>query len=162
MKPGWPGRVDAAPKAHTVRINELQKELSELVKPLARRLLELPGCGVLAAAKIIGEVGQVSRFRSESCFAMHAGVAPIPASSGKTTRYRLARGGNRQLNAALHRIALSQLIRLDGPGNLYYQRRRGNGDTTMEAMRALKRRLARVVYVLLQTVGAPDSFAEAA
>jgi transposase len=138
-------------RAHTVRINELHKELSELVTPLAPRLLELPGCGVLTAAKLIGEVDQVSRFRSESCFTMHAGVAPIPASSGKTTRDRLARGGNRQLNAALHRIALNQ-IRLGGPGSVYYQRRRCNGDTTMEAIRALKRRLARVVYGLLRTV----------
>jgi transposase len=136
-------------RAHTVRINALRKELAELVAPLAPRLLELPGCGVLITAKILGEVGQVSRFRSESCFAMHAGVAPIPASSGKTTRYRLARGGNRQLNAALHRIAVSQ-IRLGGPGSIYYQRRRVGGDTTMEALRALKRRLARVVYALLQ------------
>jgi hypothetical protein len=72
---------------------------------------------------------------------MHAGIAPIPASSGKTTRHRLARGGHRQLNAALHRIAVSQI----GLGNPYYQRRCANGDTTMEAIRALKRHLARVV-----------------
>ena len=117
---GWPASSFVRDiRAHTVRINELHKELSELVTPLAPRLLELPGCGVLTAAKLIGELGQVSRFRSESCLAMHAGVAPIPASSGKTTRYRLARGGNRQLNAALHRIALSQ-IRLGGPGSVYY------------------------------------------
>jgi transposase len=90
-----------------------------------------------------------------------AGVAPIPASSGKTTRYRLARGGNRQLNAALHRIALSH-IRLGGPGGVYYQRRRGNGDTTIDAMRALKRRLARVVYGLLRTVKSSTTVAEAA
>ena len=76
---------------------------------------------------------------------MHAGVAPIPASSGKTDRHRLARGGNRQLNAALHRIAVTQ-IRLDGLGRVYYQRRRADGDTTMEALRALKRRLARIVF----------------
>jgi transposase len=94
-------------------------------------------------------VGQISRFRSESCFAMHAGVAPIPASSGNTSRYRLARGGNRQLNAALNRIAISQ-IRMGGPATVYYQRRRAGGDTTMEALRDLKRRLARVVYGLLQ------------
>ena len=87
-------------------------------------------------------------------------MAPIPASSGKTTRYRLARGGHRQLNAALHRIALSQ-IRLGGPGSVYYQRRRGNG-ATMEAMRALKRRLARVVYGLLRTVESSGTVAEAA
>ena len=66
---------------------------------------------------------------------MHAGVAPIPASSGKTSRHRLARGGNRQLNAALHRIAVTQ-IRLNGPGRAYYQRRPAHGDTTMEALRA--------------------------
>ena len=121
-------------RAHTVRINALRKELAALVAPLAPRLLALPGCGVLITAKILGEVGRIDRFRSESCFAMHAGVAPIPASSGKTTRYRLARGGNRQLNAALHRIAVSQ-IRLGGPGSVYYQRRRAGGDTTMEALR---------------------------
>jgi transposase len=142
-------------RAHTVRINQLKQELAELVGPLAPQLLALPGCGVLTAAKILGEVGQVSRFRSESRFAMHAGVAPIPASSGKTTRYRLARGGNRQLNAALHRIAISQ-IRLGSP---YYQRRRAGGETTMEAIRALKRRLARVVYRLLQTVETTESLA---
>jgi transposase len=86
-----------------------------------------------------------SRFRSEACFAMHAGVAPIPASSGMTSRHRLARGGNRQLNVALHRIAVTQ-IRLNGDGKTYYDKRRAGGDTTMEALRALKRRLARVVF----------------
>src|SRR3954467_563832 len=85
---------------------------------------------------------------------MHAGVAPIPASSGPTQRHRLARGGNRQLNATLHRIAITQ-VRITGspghsPGQLYYQRRRARGDTAMEALRALKRRLARVVFNLLQ------------
>jgi transposase len=69
---------------------------------------------------------------------MHAGAAPIPASSGRTHRHRLARGGNRQLNAALHRIAVTQ-ARLDGPGRTYYQHRLGMNDTKMEALRALKR-----------------------
>jgi transposase len=127
-------------RAMTVRIYELDKQLAALVRPLAPQLLALPGCGVLTAAKIIGEVGTGGRFRSESCFAMHAGVAPVPASSGKTSRHRLSRGGNRQLNAALHRIALSQ-IRHGEPGSLYYQRRRAQGDTTKDALRALKRRL---------------------
>src|SRR6185295_9500574 len=93
---------------------------------------------------------QHHRFRSEACFAMHAGVAPIPASSGRTQRHRLARGGNRQLNAALHRIAITQVRLTDSPGQLYYQRRRAQGDTAMEALRALKGRLARVVFNLLQ------------
>ena len=80
---------------------------------------------------------------------MHAGADPIPASSGTTNRHRLARGGNRQLNAALHRIAVTQ-IGLDGLGRAYYQRRRAQRDTTMEALRALERRLARVVFNLLR------------
>lgn len=133
----------------TGRIKALAKELEELVRAHAPQLLELPGCGPLTAAKLLGETANPARFRSEACFAMHAGVAPIPASSGKTNRHRLARGGNRQLNAAIHRIALTQ-TRLDGLGRTYYQRRRANGDTTMEALRALKRRLARIVFHLLR------------
>lgn len=140
----------------TVRVNALEKELGRLVREQAPQLLELPGCGVLTAAKILGETANPSRFRSEACFAMHAGVAPIPASSGRTNRHRLARGGNRQLNCALHRIAVTQ-TRLDGLGRTYYQRRREQGDTSMEALRALKRRLARVVFTLLQP--APDTAA---
>ena len=102
-----------------------------------------------SAAKLVGETANPTRFVREARFAMHAGVAPIPASSGKTNRHRLARGGNRQLNAALHRIAVTQ-IRLNGPGRVYYQRRRSTGDTTTQALRALKRRLARVVFNLLR------------
>ena len=133
----------------TVRARALEKELQALVTAHARQLLALPGCGVLTAAKIAGETANPSRFRSEACFAMHAGVAPIPASSGRTNRHRLARGGNRQLNAALHRIALTQ-TRLDGPGRTYYQHRLHMQNTKPEALRALKRRLARVVFTRLQ------------
>lgn len=135
-------------RALTTRERALERELTQRVALLAPRLLALPGCGALTAAKLIGETANRDRFRSEACFAMHAGVAPIPASSGKTNRHRLARGGNRQLNAALHRIAITQ-ARLPGPGREYYQRRRANGDSKMEALRALKRRLARVVFNLL-------------
>ena len=74
----------------------------------------MPGCGALTAAKIVGETAGVTRFSSEACFARHAGVAPIPVWSGNTAgRVRMTRAGNRQLNAALHRIAVTQ-IRLDG------------------------------------------------
>lgn len=135
--------------ASTARINALERELTQRMRLLAPRLLALPGCGALTAAKIVGETANVTRFRSEACFAMHAGAAPIPASSGKTNRYRLARGGNRQLNAALHRIAVTQ-IRLDGPGRSYFQHRIAMGNTKMEALRAMKRRLARVVFNLLR------------
>jgi transposase len=145
-------------RALTRRVNQLEKELRGLVAVQAPQLLELPGCGVLTAAKLIGETANPARFRDEGCFAMHAGVAPIPASSGKTNRHRLARGGNRQLNAALHRIAVTQ-IRLDGLGRTYYQRRRANGDMPMRALRALKRRLARVVFHLLTSTNQPPAAA---
>jgi transposase len=150
-------------KALTERANALEKELAQAVKKAAPQLLALPGCGPLTAAKIVGETANANRFRSEACYAMHAGAAPIPASSGKTNRHRLARGGNRQLNAALHRIAVTQ-IRLTGAGRDYYQRRKIMGNTTMEALRALKRRLARVVFNLLQPrpISQPATLAAAA
>jgi transposase len=127
------------------QIGQLDRQLRQHAARLAPSLLSLPGCGPLTAAKLIAETAGVARFRSEACFAMHAGVAPVPVSSGRTDRHRLSRGGNRQLNAALHRIAITQL-RLPGPGQTYYQRRRAQGDGTGEAVRALKRRIARAVY----------------
>nr|WP_264033569.1 IS110 family transposase [Mycolicibacterium duvalii] len=81
----------------------------------------MPGCGELTAAKLVGEAAGVSRFKSEAAFARHAGVAPVPVWSGNTRgRVRMTRSGNRQLNAALHRIAVTQ-IRLDGVGQTYYR-----------------------------------------
>jgi transposase len=133
----------------TIRIDQLGRDLRTRVAQLAPNLLSLPGCGVLTAAKLIAETAGVARFRSEACFAMHAGVAPIPASSGRTDRHRLCRGGNRQLNAAIHRIAITQLP-LAGPGQRYYRRRRAQGDSTGDAVRALKRRIARAVYQQLK------------
>jgi transposase len=150
-------------RALTERANALERELAERMKSIAPRLLALPGCGPLTAAKIVGETANASRFRSEACFAMHAGAAPIPASSGKTNRHRLARGGNRQLNAALHRIAITQ-TRLAGPGRDYYQRRLTMGNTKMEALRAMKRRLARIIFNLLRpnTTSQPTALPAAA
>lgn len=142
----------------TDRIQVLEGELATRTATLAPRLLELDGCGPLSAAKILAETANVTRFRSEACFAMHAGVAPIPASSGRTDRHRLARGGNRQLNAALHRIARTQARMPTSLGHAYYQRRIAGPDKDKDAIRALKRRLARVVYNLLQ---APDTTATA-
>ncbi len=135
----------------TGRINELERRISARVQEVSPRLLEVPGCGPLTAAKIVGETAGAARFRSEACFAMTAGVAPIPVWSGNTAgRVRLNRGGNRQLNAALHRIAVTQ-VRLGGPGRAYYDKRRTAGDTSTEAYRALKRRLARTIYTTLKT-----------
>lgn len=133
-------------EALTVRAKALEKEITAKVTVQAPDLLKLPGCGPLTAAKIVAETAGVSRFATEAKFAMHAGVAPIPVWSGRTEgRVRLNKSGNRQLNAALHRIAITQ-IRLDGLGKAYYDKRRASGDSTTEALRCLKRRLARVVF----------------
>jgi transposase len=134
----------------TQTINALERRITRRVEEQGAALIGLPGCGPLTAAKILGETAGVTRFRSEACYARHAGVAPIPVWSGNTAgRVRMARSGNRQLNAALHRIAVTQ-IRLDSEGRRYYRKRLLAGDSTTEALRCLKRRLARVVYKTLQ------------
>jgi transposase len=143
------GQLLADIAALTARVDALQRELATLTKAFVAQLLALPGCGPLTAAKLYGETANIDRFRSPAAYAMHAGTAPIPASSGKVVRYRLARGGNRQLNAALYRIAITQ-IRYPGLGQTYYQHRKATGDSSKEALRALKRRLANVVYHLLK------------
>ena len=130
----------------TVRANELEREITVLVRRLAPSLLSLPGCGVLSAAKIVGESAGVSRFRSKAAFARWNGTAPIPVWSGNSTRHRLTRGGNRQINAALHRIAVTQLRGVGNIGREYVERRMSNGDTKTEALRLLRRRLSDEVF----------------
>jgi len=129
----------------TTEIKQLERRIAKLVTPVAPNLLALSGCGVLTAAKLIGETVGATRFRSRAAFAMHDGSAPIPASSGDRQRHRLNRGGNRQLNAALYRIAITQL-RGPGCGRDYYQRRREGGASKAEALRCLKRRISDQVY----------------
>jgi transposase len=132
----------------TVRVNELEREITVIVRVLAPSLLELPGCGVLSAAKIVGETAGAHRFRSKAAFARWNGSAPIPVWSSNTVRHRLSRGGNRQVNAALHRIAVTQWRGL-GQGRAYAMMRMDAGDTKTEALRALRRRLSDVVFRLL-------------
>jgi transposase len=129
----------------TDAINALEREIRERVARLAPTVLAMLGCGALSAAKIVGEVGTVSRFRSRHAFAMHNGTAPIPVWSGNHERFRLNRGGNRQINCALHRIAITQMQR-PGPSQDYVTRRRAAGDTKTEAIRALRRRISDEVY----------------
>jgi transposase len=134
-----------------VAIDALAKRIGERVRALGPALLSVPGCAELTAAKLVGEAAGVTRFKSEPAFARHSGVAPIPVWSGNTAgRVRMTRSGNRQLNAALHRIAVTQ-IRLDGLGRAYYRTRLAHGDSSTEALRCLKRRLARVVFQHLHT-----------
>jgi transposase len=154
------GRLARAPQDADVRVmraqlrrlkeltreaNALERELLLLVRGLQPRLLCLPGVGALTAAKLIAEVAGIERFRSQAKLARLAGVAPVPASSGNSTRVRLDRGGNRQLNAAFHRMAVTQL-RVHAPARDYVARRLSEGKTKREALRCLKRHLVRTVF----------------
>jgi transposase len=134
------------------QIDELAQRIGARVRQVAPTLLTIRGCGELTAAKIVGEAAGITRFKSEAAFARHAGVAPIPVWSGNTEgRMRLSRSGNRQLNTALHRIAITQ-IRLNGsPGQAYYRTRLAANDTTAGARRCLKRHLSRTVFRTLHT-----------
>jgi transposase len=121
------------------------KELTELVRATGTHLLDLQGIGPSGAARLLVEVGDVTRFPSRHHFASWTGTAPIDASSGDNVRHRLSRGGNRQINRVLHIMATVQL-RNPGIGRDYYDRKKTGGKSSMEAMRALKRRLSDVVY----------------
>ncbi len=143
------------------RLNRITGEVHDLERRIERVVVDhplrtLPGAGPLVAAKLIGEVGDISRFRSADAFAMLAGVAPIPASSGQVSRMRLNRGGNRQLNRALWCIAFSQ-AKTHEPARQFIARKRAEGKSWREAMRALKRHLARVVFRLLSQTAAQTS-----
>jgi transposase len=144
----------------TVRCRELNaeivalgREIEQLAAELAPELLALPGVGGLTAARLVGETAGAARFASAARFAMHSGVAPVPVSSGRTDRYRLNRRGNRRLNCALHRIAVTQM-RMHDPARVYLERRRGEGKTKREALRCLKRHLARSVWRALRAAEA--------
>lgn len=136
----------------TAEINALAKRIAKRANALAPTLLEIPGCAELTAAKIIGEAAGVARFKSEAAFAYHSGVAPIPVWSGNTEgQMRLSRSGNRQLNAAFHRIAITQIRMPNSQGHAYYQRLITAGKTKAAARRCLKRRIAHTVYKALHT-----------
>jgi transposase len=123
----------------------LEARLATLVAESGSSLPRLPGVGILVAAKLLGESGDIRQVRSPAAFAALAGTSPIPASSGQTQRHRLNRGGNRQLNRALHLMALVQ-ARTYPPAQAYLARRRAEDKSWREVIRCLKRHLADVVY----------------
>jgi transposase len=132
------------------KIKVATKELRELVAATGSTLLELNGIGPSGAARLLGDIGDVSRFPTRGHFASWNGTAPIDASSGEQNRHRLSRAGNRRINRLLHIMAIVQL-RNDTEGRAYYRRKLAAGKTPMEAIRALKRRLSDIVYRQLVT-----------
>ena len=139
-------RIDAA----TREAAALERELQQLVHELAPHLLNQTGIGTICAAQLLIAWSHPGRLRSEAAFARLAGVAPLPASSGKLIRHRLDRGGDRQLNRALHTIVLTRR-RCDPDTIAYLTRRKAEGKTDREAIRCLKRYLARSIYRRLET-----------
>lgn len=133
----------------TAEINQLTRQIEQLTAELALTLLAICGCAALTAAKIIGETAGISRFRSKDAYARHNGTAPLPVWSSNRARHRLSRSGNRQLNAALHRIALTQ-AQWHPDARALIARRQANGDGGLEALRVLKRHLSDVVYQALR------------
>ncbi len=129
----------------TQEANQLQTDIHKRVTQIAPSLLELVGCRALTAAKLVGEAADITRFTGRDAYAAWNGSALIPVWSSNKQRFRLSRGGNRQTNAALHRIAVTQ-IRCHPDAQAFMQRRLAAGDTKTEALRALKRRLSDVVY----------------
>jgi transposase len=128
------------------RVRELDAELAQLVATHGNPFEGICGAGPQTVVTLIGQSGDVRRFRSDAAYARFGGTAPIPCGSGRTAgRHRLHRGGNRQINAALHRIAVTQ-ARWDPAGQAFLARKLAEGKTPREARRALKRHLANVVY----------------
>ena len=139
------------------KIAPLDADIAWMLDEHGTTLCDIVGTGRTGAATILAVTGNPARFRSVAAFASFAGTAPIAASSGDTIRYRLNRGGNRQLNKVIHTAAKTQ-VRLAGAGRDYYRRRRGEGKTNAEAIRALKRHITTAIYRTLQA----DALARAA
>ena len=138
----------------TVEARSLERELTALMKALAPELLQISGCAALTAAKLLAETARVERFPTEGHFARYAGTAPLPVASGASHRHRFNRHGNRQLNAAIHRIAITQL-RIHEPARDYFDKKRSEGMSKTEALRALKRHITRVVFKTLTRINLP-------
>jgi transposase len=142
----------------TRQANALEQELMVLVTAHRPQLLAETGCGALTAAILIGRTAGAERYRTDASFARQAGVAPIPASSGQRDQLRLDRGGDRQLNRALHVIAITR-ARYDPATRAYLARKEAEGKTKKGALRCLKRHLARRFHHLLSlpaTTTLPD------
>jgi len=140
----------------TQQINEIRTELAKLTEEIAPGIVGIYGIGPDTAAALLITAGDnPERLRSEAAFAALCGVNPIPASSGKTNRHRLNRGGDRSANAALYRIVIVRL-RHDDRTKTYMQRRIAEGMTKSEVIRCLKRYVAREIYTMLHNLNQPN------
>jgi transposase len=127
------------------KIKKATAELKAIVLARGSRLMDIHGVGPVVAARVLADVGDVTRFADRNRFASWTGTAPLDASSGEQNRHRLSRAGNRRMNHMIHIAAISQ-IRLDTDGRVYYRRKRAEGKKSLEAIRCLKRRISDAIY----------------
>jgi transposase len=127
------------------------KQISELVAASGSSLTDIVGIGVITAGRLIGRTGRAGRFPTSASFATYSGTAPIEVASAEKARHRLSRGGDRQLNAALHTVAITQIRTPGSRGHTYYTVKIAEGKTAREARRCLKRRLAAHVWRTMVT-----------
>jgi transposase len=130
-------------------LGEVAARMADALEQHGSRLLEVDGVGPILGARLIGRTGRAGRFRSADAFAAYAGAAPIEVASGDHSRHRLSRSGDRQLNSALHLVAVTQVRMRHSAGRQYFDRKIGEGKTRNEAMRCLKRRLAAHIWRLM-------------
>jgi transposase len=128
------------------KLSDVERRLDNALVEHGTTLTEVGGVGTVLAARVLAHTGSMDRFAAEAHYASYAGVAPIEIASGENSRHRLSRAGNRQLNCALHLIALQQIRHDREGGGDYYRRKLAAGNTHKEAMRCLKRRIASKLY----------------
>jgi len=132
-------------------IKELEHELEILTKESGHTIQTASGCGIVIAAEIIGEVGDISRFHSPAQLAKYAGCAPRECSSGKTIRWRKTRSGNRRLNRSFHRIALSQISRMGNvAAQTYFKRKVSEGKSKSQALVCLRRQMVNIIWMMMK------------
>jgi transposase len=130
---------------------ELEGELETLLKESGHTIQTASGCGTVLASEIVGEVGDINRFHSPAALAKYAGCAPREHSSGKTIRWRKSRSGNRRLNCAFHRMALSQISRMGNPAaQVYFKRKVSEGKSKSQALVCLRRQMVNIVWMMMK------------
>jgi len=132
-------------------IKELEQELETLIKESGHTVATASGCGIVIAAEIIGEVGDINKFHAPASLAKYAGCAPREYSSGKTTRWRKTRSGNRRLNRAFHRMALSQISRMgNAAAQAYFKRKISEGKSKSQALVCLRRQMVNIIWMMMK------------
>jgi len=132
-------------------VGELEREMTALLKSGGYTIQTASGCGVVIASAIIGEIGDIARFHSPAALAKYAGCAPRECSSGKSQRHRKTRAGNRRLNCAFHRMALSQISRMgNDKAKLYFKRKISEGKSKSQALVCLRRQMVNIVWMMLK------------